>query len=198
VFKPLSLVLFAALAGCATTYRAQPVEVTRYHLGGLNERTSISVEPIAPSDVGFGYKLYADAVGAELARMGFVPSAPGSPSGYIAAVGFRRMSAGSFKEAPPVTIGLGGGSFSGGRRGGVGVGGDVGFGIGGKMREAYVSELWVQLRRRSDNTTLWEGKAQTRSVGGTAADNDQTQAERMAKALFKGFPGESGITTTVK
>jgi len=78
------------------------------------------------------------------------------------------------------------------------VGGDVGFGIGGKVRTLYTSELWVQLRRRSDNTTVWEGRATSDTVGGTAPDQPSVAAPRMAKALFKDFPGESGITITVK
>ena len=104
------------------------------------------------------------------------------------------MSRGSYRERPPVSIGLGGGSYGGGYRGGVGVGGGVSFGIGGKTRELYVSELSVQLRRRSDNSTVWEGRAITESVG----DQPVETAARLANALFKGFPGESGVTITVK
>lgn len=198
--KPLSIALLVALGACAPTYRPQPIDVTRYHLGAPLERTTVAVEPMANTD-SFGpeYQAYSDAVRAELERLGYVQSTSSTPSGYIAAVAFRRTSKGAFKEPPPVTIGVGGGSFSGGRRGGgVGVGGDVGFGIGGKVRELYQTELWVQLRRRSDNTTVWEGRAQSGSVGGTDPDQPAVAAARMAKALFKDFPGESGITITVK
>jgi hypothetical protein len=199
VKKLFGVAMLAALGACAPTYRPQPIDVTRYHLGQPMERTTVAIEPMANTD-SFGpeYQVYADAVRAELERLGYVQSVSGTPSGYIAAVAFRRTSKGAFKERPPVTIGLGGGSYSGGRRGGVGVGGDVGFGIGGKTRELYTSELWVQLRRRSDNTTVWEGRAQSDSVGGTAPDQPNVAAARMAKALFKDFPGESGITITVK
>ncbi|MDG2534626.1 DUF4136 domain-containing protein [Sphingomonas sp. HITSZ_GF] len=197
--KPLSIALLVALGACAPTYRPQPIDVTRYHLGAPMERTTVAIEPMANTD-SFGpeYQTYADAVRAELERLGYVQSVSSTPSGYIAAVAFRRVSKGAFKEPPPVTIGVGGGSFSGGRRGGVGVGGDVGFGIGGKTRELYQTELWVQLRRRSDNTTVWEGRAQTDNVSGTDPAQPAVAAARMAKALFKDFPGESGITITVK
>ena len=196
--KPLSIALLAALGACAPSYRPQPIDVTRYHLGAPIERTTVAVEPMANTD-SFGpeYQTYADAVRAELERLGYVQSVSSMPSGYIAAVGFRRTSKGAFKEPPPVSIGLGAGGFGGGRRGGVGVGGDVGFGIGGKTRELYQTELWVQLRRRSDNTTVWEGRAQSGSVSGTDPDQPGAAAARMAKALFKDFPGESGITITV-
>lgn len=197
--KPLSIALLVALGACAPTYRPQPIDVTRYHLGNPMERTTVAIEPMANTD-SFGpeYQTYSDAVRAELERLGYVQSVSSTPSGYIAAVAFRRVSKGAFKERPPVTIGIGGGSYSGGRRGGVGVGGDVGFGIGGKTRELYSTELWVQLRRRSDNTTVWEGRATTDNVSGTDPAQPAVAAARMAKALFKDFPGESGITITVK
>ena len=120
------------------------------------------------------------------------------PSGDLAAVGFTRATVGQFRDRPPVSIGLGGGSFSGGRRGGVGVGGGLSFGIGGKKRDVIAGELQVQLRRRSDNTVVWEGRAMTESVSGTAGSDPRDGAARLAEAMFKDFPGESGITTTVK
>ena len=200
--KPVSLALAGAallLAGCTTSYRAGPVEVTRYHLGQPMERTSVTVEPMTGAGpVSPEYQLYADAVAAELERQGYVRSLGGSPSGYIAAVSFTRAPRGSFRERPPVSIGLGGGGFDGGRRGGVGVGGGLNFGIGGKTRDVVGAELWVQLRRRSDNTTVWEGRAVTESVSGTTGSDPRDTAARLAKALFRDFPGESGVTITVK
>jgi hypothetical protein len=189
-----------ALGGCATGYRAAPVEVTRYHLGQPLERTSVTVEPMTGSGPASPeYQLYADAVAAELSAQGYVPAPSGTTSGYIAAVSFVRASRGSFREQPPVSIGLGGGSFSGGRRGGgVGVGGGLSFGIGGKRREVIGSQLWVQLRRRSNDSVIWEGRAEAEGVSGTAGGDPQVAAARLACALFKDFPGESGISTTVK
>ena len=199
MLKPLSIVLLAALGACAPSYRPQPIDVTRYHLGQPLERTTVSVEPMSSTDsISPEYQLYADAVRDELQRLGYVLSTSDMPSGYIAGVAFRRTSRGAFREQSPVSIGLGGGSYSGGRRGGVGLGGGLSFGLGGKTRELYVTELWVQLRRRSDNTTVWEGRAQTQSVSGTESGQPEATAARLARALFKGFPGESGVTITVK
>jgi hypothetical protein len=146
------------------------------------------------------YQVYADAVQAELERLGYVRAGTATDSGYIAGVSFTRISKGFVKDRPPVTIGLGGGSYSGGgRRGGtgLGLGGDVAFGIGGKTRELFTSELWVQLRRRANDSVIWEGRAQTQAAGVENAQPGQTAA-RLAAALFKDFPGESGVTITVK
>ena len=200
MFKPISLALIAAtaLAGCTTTARQGPIDVTRYHLGQPMERTSVSLEPMSGAvQVNPEYQTYADAVQTELERLGYVRATSSTDSAYIAGVSFTRTSKGFVKDRPPVTIGLGGGSFSGGRRGGVGLGGDVGFGIGGKTREVFGSELWVQLRRRAGNSVIWEGRAQTQGVGVENAQPAQTAA-RLASALFKDFPGESGVTITVK
>jgi hypothetical protein len=66
------------------------------------------------------------------------------------------------------------------------------FGIGGKTREVMATELTVQLRRRSDNTTVWEGRAVTESVSGKPGSDPRDQAaQRLANALFRDFPGES-------
>jgi hypothetical protein len=190
-----------ALAGCTTTARQGPIDVTRYHLGQPMERTSISFEPMSGAvQVNPEYQTYADAVQAELGRLGYVRAASSTDSAYIAGISFTRTSKGFVKDRPPVTIGLGGGSFSGGgRRGGtgVGLGGDVAFGIGGKTREVFGTELWVQLRRRANNSVIWEGRAQTQGAGVENAQPGQTAA-RLAGALFKDFPGESGVTITVK
>jgi len=199
VTKLMSLALLGAAAlvgGCTATMRDAPIDVTRYHLGQpLTERTTLAIEPMTgAAQISPEYQLYADAVRAELERLGYVQGSDTTQSGYIAAVSFNRVSRGTFRDRPPVSIGLGGGSYGGGRRGGVGLGGGVSFGIGGKTREVFGTELWVQLRRRSDNSTVWEGKAVTEAVG----DQPGVTAGRLANALFRGFPGESGVTITVK
>lgn len=202
MIKPLTLALTGAallVGGCTTGYRQRPVDVTRYHLGQPMERTSVAVEPMtSAATVSPEYQLYADAVATELSRLGYVSSNGVAPSGYIAGVSFTRSSRGSFREQSPVSIGLGGGGVSGGRRGGVGLGGGASFGIGGKTREVIASELWVQLRRRSDNTVVWEGRAVTEEISGKPGSDPRDSATRLATALFKAFPGESGVTTTVK
>jgi len=199
VTKLLSIAIVGAalLAGGCTTTRNAPVEVTRYHLGTLSERTGVAIEPASgAAQINPEFQLYADAVAAELQRLGFAPGATGS--GYIAAVSFNRTQLGSYREQPPVSIGLGGGGISGGRRSAVGLGGGLSFGIGGKTRQVIGSELAVQLRRRSDNTTVWEGRAVTEGISGKPGSDPRDAAARLAQALFRDFPGESGVTTTVK
>jgi hypothetical protein len=185
----------ALLSACATTGGgAGPVDVTRFHLGTPIARESVSVQSlngfagISPED-----QLYANAIAAELTPLGFAPTtASGAPSTLIAAFAYKRTSQGTVRKRPPVTIGIGGGSFGGN----VGVGGGASFGIGGGRAELIATELSVQIKRRTDNTIIWEGRAVTEALG--QGGEPGITAQRLAHALFKGFPGESGITITVK
>jgi len=200
--RNISLALAAAIAlgGCATTGGpgSGPTEVSRYHLGQPIAPGTVTVEPLNNGDAGGPeFALYAGAVSAELAKIGFTPAPVGTSSDYIAAVDFSRVSRGTIQTPPRFSIGLGGGSF-GGRRGGVGLGGGVSTGIGSKTRELLASQVSVALRRRSDGTVMWEGRAQRPGLSGREESQPAVTAGRLANALFRGFPGESGITTTVK
>ncbi|MGN7999065.1 DUF4136 domain-containing protein [Sphingomonas sp. 22176] len=199
----LRLALLATLpalaAGCTSTGGHPPIDVTRYHLSEPFERTTVSVVPMTGAmDVTPEFRAYADAVQAELNKLGYVPATSDRPAGYIASVSFTRTSRGVVREQSPVSVGLGGGSFGGNRGGGGGLGGSFSFGLGKrKTNEILVSQLWVQLRRRAGENVIWEGRAETTGVG--IKDNQPAAtAQRLAAALFKDFPGESGITTTVK
>lgn len=186
--------LSLAVAGCATTRADRGgTDVTRYHLGQPIEAGGVTIEPMANNTViGPEFRSYGDAVAIELARLGFPSAGDAAPPQYIAAVSFVRTSRGTVRTPPKFSIGIGGGSYGGG----VGLGGGVSTGIGGKTRDLLVSELAVQLRRRSDGTIVWEGRAQR---GGLSGPDDQPAAVagRLAAALFRGFPGESGITISV-
>lgn len=188
----------ALLSGCAANNGPGPVDVTRFHLGQPIAGSTVSVQPltgyagVSPED-----QVYVGAVSSAMVPLGFAPT-PGDATTYIAAVSYKHVSQGMVRKRPAVTIGLGAGSFSGGRRGGgVGVEGGGSFGIGGGHAELISTELNVQIKRRSDNSIVWEGHATTEGLSGPGAMS-ATTADRLAKALFKGFPGESGITITVK
>lgn len=192
---PLLALAALALTGCAATGAAGGgTDVTRYHLGQPVPAGDVAVEPLTGgATASLEYRAYADAVAAELARIGFAPGAEGSNSHYVAGVSFVRASRGTVRTPPKFSIGLGGGSYGGG----VGLGGGISTGIGSRTRELLVSELAVQLRRRSDGTVVWEGRAQRQGLSGRDEDQPAATAGRLANALFRGFPGESGITISV-
>jgi hypothetical protein len=199
------LVMAAALglAGCATTTTSGPVHVTRFHLGAPLERGTLTVEPMpggGPASLEF--KTYAAAVETQLLGQGYTSPTPDTPGQYLAVVGFTRTTEEGPPRPSPFSVGIGGGGFSGGGRhggGGVGIGGGVSFPIGkSRPRAVVATELSVQIRRRSDGTVIWEGRAQT-AANETAPDAQASAAAgKLAHALFLGFPGESGRSITVK
>ena len=54
--------------------------------------------------------------------------------------------------------------------------------------------MTMQIRRVSDNITVWEGRATTVAPGADA----MSAAPVLLQALIKGFPGPSGQSTTLK
>jgi hypothetical protein len=199
-FRPAFAAIGASLllAACASN-SVGPTQVTRFHLG----------QPIAPADIaieprpgagprGPEFETYAGIVASELTRLGFRPAANLAGSEMVAVVDVSRGGREGRPRGSGLSIGLGGGT-GGGYGGGLGVGGGISFPVGkARSGEIVGTMLSVQLKRRSDSTVIWEGRARTEARADTpAADPDQA-VRRLATALFQGFPGESGRTITVK
>ncbi|MDF0490900.1 hypothetical protein PX554_22475 [Sphingomonas sp. H39-1-10] len=191
-----------ALAGCATT-GGSPVQVTRFNIGEPLETGTLAVQPMpGGSPASLEFKTYAAAVQTEALKYGYGVPAAGEPGQFLAIVGFARTTE---EDGPAqrsgVSLGLGGGGFTGGRRsgGGVGLGGGISFPIGKpKQRYVILTELSVQIKRRSDSTVVWEGRARTATPETAAAAQADVTAHKLADALFRGFPGKSGSTITVR
>ena len=186
-FLPLGSLLL--LGACMTP--VAPVEVTRFHLGQVSERGTVAVEPVPGGPRGMEFGLYSEAVARELTRLGFAQVDAVGQSLYVAVLDMRTGARERSGGGSPVSIGIGGGT--GGY--GSGVGGGISFGLGGNRGGTMVStQLSVQLKRRSDQTVVWEGRAR-----GEAAERDAgALAQRLAMALFRDFPGESGRTISIK
>ncbi|GAA0324003.1 hypothetical protein GCM10009087_37870 [Sphingomonas oligophenolica] len=198
------LVALAAtgLAGCTTT-ESGPVHVTRYHLGAPLERGTVAVEPaVRGGPASLEFETYGNAVQSELLGQGYSAAAPNAPTQYLAVVSYTNTLREGPPKPPPFTIGIGGGGYSGGGYhggGGVGIGGGVSFPVGKRRsNDLVVTELAVQIRRRSDGTVIWEGRAQTEASEHAAAAQPGVAAAKLAHALFLGFPGESGRSITIK
>ena len=191
---PVILLAAASLAACTTTARERPTDVLRYHLGEPLERGTVVVQPAGDLLSG---QPFADAVARQLNTNGYIPAAPGGTVQFIATVEVRRTAQEGPPRRSPFSIGIGGGTFSGGRRGGgVGLGGSVGIPVGSsRPTELLGTELNVTIKRRVDQSPVWEGYA--RNIG-SRPEPDAAVADRLARALFTGFPGESGRTITVR
>lgn len=188
----LSALAAASLAGCAASI--PPVQVTRFHTNPQLSPGSAMIEPLGSSDSqGLEFRTYAAAVVRELTVLGITESR-GTGTPYVVTVGVSRATREELAGRSPVTIGIGGGSF--GRSSGISLG--TSFGLGkNRARAVIVTQMSVQIRRRADNLVLWEGRAETEASSRAPASQPSLAADKLATALFKGFPGESGRTVRV-
>jgi hypothetical protein len=191
-----AILLAASLAGCATTTGGGPggTEVTRFHLGQPIARGPIAIEAADPAATNTPeFRIYADIIGRELGRLGWtVVNTPGN-SEQVALVNVAQGSREAYKR-PPVTIGIGGGT--GGWHGGVG--GGASFGVGGGPRQVTGTLLEVRIKRRSDGTVFWEGRATTETPSASPESQPAAAVEKLASALFRDFPGDSGRTIRLR
>ncbi|MDB5668889.1 MAG: hypothetical protein JWL74_1839 [Alphaproteobacteria bacterium] len=58
--------------------------------------------------------------------------------------------------------------------------------------------LDVRIKRRSDGSVFWEGKAAGAGLAAGSAAERTAAVERLAEALFRDFPGESGRTIRIR
>lgn len=198
--KALLIGTALALAGCAS--QMPQTQVTRFHLGQPIAPGQVTVEPRDPTlakDLEF--QSYARIVQGEFSRLGFGLAPDLTKSELVAVTEVRRSWRPTGQtRGSSMSIGLGGGS-GGGWRGGtsVGLGGSVSFPIGQQREKMDVlTQLQIQLKRRSEGTVIWEGRAETVARDNSPAANPEAAVQRLASALFKDFPGRSGETITVK
>ena len=192
--RPLVLIApLALLGGCMAPIG--PVEVTRFHVPELapQARGSIAVEA-APGMDGASLELqaYQGAVAQELRRIGFAVQDKGGDQ--VAEVRLSRQTYRPDRARNPVSVGIGGSTGSYGSGLGVGIGLD----LSGPPPEVVETQLAVAIRDRKSGKVVWEGRAQF-TVRATAPQAQTALgAPKMAAALFRGFPGNSGETILVR
>lgn len=175
-----------------------PVEVTRFHAPGAAGLTqgTIVVEPAIGQDgASLEYRTYAAAVARELNRVGYSELvAGGSGSERVAVLNVERSTLQPGRAGSPVSVGLGGGTGSYG--GGVGLG--IGVDLSGPPPALIETRMAVTIRDRVSGETLWEGRASFSAKTSSPLAQTQLGAARMAEALFRGYPGQSGETILVQ
>jgi hypothetical protein len=195
-FRSCALVLAASVAACTSTGGVRrDVEVTRFHLGQPVASGQIAIEPFEPGgENSLEFQTYAAAVERQLTRLGWTVVRTVGQSEQVALVDMSQGTRESLGRRNPVTVGIGG--TTGGW--GSGVGGGISVGLGGRPRALVMNQLEVRIMRRSDGTSFWEGRA----IGEARADRPEAQpafaVERLAEALFQGFPGNSAQTIRVR
>ena len=213
--RPIALLavplLASLVAGCMTP--VAPVEVTRFHrieatqalapgryrivqpdMPVVNEPTL----PVGGTAPGLEWQTYAAAVSRQLDLLGFRAArmSDSVAEEYVVTLSVDQASSEIHRESP-VNVGLGGSTGSYGSGLGVGVGINLNSLFGGGSGTMVDTRMAVRITRTGDSLPLWEGRAQTQARVGAPAAQPGLNADKLATALFRGFPGRSGETITV-
>lgn len=189
--------LFAAtLSACTASTYSGPVEVTRFVAqkpGALGEGTIALSFPEEMSNER-ARAAFAEAVAAELTRLGYTVSNVAPMGSQTAAIRTSRNPLAVASSRGPVNVGIGG--QTGGYGSGVGVG--IGIDLGGNSSgPSALTELSVRISD-ADGKSLWEGRAQqATSINSPYSDVDASAAT-LARALFRDFPGGNGETVIIE
>lgn len=191
------LATLALLGACATT-PPTGINVTRFHMGGPIAKGTVAVIPANPAMAGnLEFQTYAELVSDQLRIIGFVPVPKLTTAEYVATMNYSQTAQAVSRNAPAtVGVGIGGASFGGG--GGVSMGTGVQVPVGGGTNTVVTTQLAVDIKRRSDQTVIWQGSATSQAMGNTPNAAMGNAMPGLVKALFGSFPGQSGSTVTVR
>ena len=187
------IALSTVLAGCVAP--VGPVEVTRFHVTDTSPlgRGTISVEPAAGNNAdSLEWRSYQAAVAQQLVRIGYIETAPGAGA-QVAHLRWSRQIYRPDRARGPVSVGVGGSTGSYGS--GIGLG--IGIDLSGRPPEQSATEIGIVIRDRASGTALWEGRASYAVKANSPLAQTGLAAPKMAAALFRNFPGQSGETITV-
>lgn len=194
LFAPV-MIAALALAGCVAP--TGPVEVTRFHAADISAlgKGTIAVEPAPGQDgASLEWKTYQAAVQRQLTLLGYVEAPAGAISGQVAELRLGRSTYRPERAGSPLSVGVGGSTGSYGS--GLGVG--IGINLSPRPAEQVETMLGVMIKDRTSKQTLWEGRASFTVRASSPLADTALGAAKMAEALFKGFPGQSGETIAVK
>ncbi len=194
---PIALGIAAALTLAACTTPPGPVEVTRFvapdRVAQLGQGT-IFVETAAGIEAdSLALAPYKAAVASQLRGLGYSESdRPGA--GQVAEVALERYVIGSGGRRNPVSVGVGGSTGSYGS--GVGVG--IGINLGGGEKNRIGTLLAVTIRDKASGQSIWEGRADFQPPENSPLARGSANAQTVASALFRDFPGNNGETIEVE
>ncbi|TFU03593.1 DUF4136 domain-containing protein [Polymorphobacter arshaanensis] len=185
------------LAGCTTGPTG--TNVTRFHMGTPIAKGSIFIEPKDPSKANdLEFRTYAATVSNELAAIGFTPVPTLLSAEYVGILSYGQTFQAVTRNSPvSVGFGVGGASFGSGG-GGVGVSSGVNVPVGGGTNVIAINQLGLQIKRRSEQTVIWEGTAVSQGTSGTPEATLGGAVPGLARNLLRDFPGPAGKTVNYK
>ena len=191
----LGLGAVLALGACATP--PGPVEVTRFvapeSLSQLGNGPIFVESMTGAGGDSLALAPYKAAVADELKRLGYSESDRAGAS-QVAQVSVERYVLAAGGKRSPVSVGFGGSTGSYGS--GVGVG--IGINLGGGEKDRLGTTLTVRITDKATQASLWEGRADFQPPEDSPLARTQANAQTVASALFREFPGNNGETIEVK
>jgi hypothetical protein len=196
------------LSACATGLQTK---VSRYQVMPAPQGQSFVVVPMLAADMGgLEFSRYAEQVAQRMQAQGYTRAASIDQATMVVRLGYGVDDGHTEVVSDPFYGGYGFGRYGGWGRYGFGggwgrgyswgwddpfwYGGYGGYG-GGSIRSYtyYVSQLDLDIRRKADNASLFEGKAKARS----RTDELARVVPSLVDAMFTGFPGTSGETIKI-
>lgn len=195
------------LSACATGF---PAKVSRYQAMPAPQGQSFVVVPADARDMGgLEFSRYADMVAAGMQAQGYTRAASIDQATMVVQLGYGvDQGRTEYVEDPfyysrrydPYWAGYYGRPYYSryGRRSAFYYGWEDPFWFSPWDRSvrsytSYKSELTMNIRRKTDNASLFEGRAQARSTD----DNLARIVPNLVEAMFTGFPGRSGETVRI-
>lgn len=197
----------AALSGCATGF---PAQVSRYQAMPAPQGQSFVVVPMDSRQTGgLEFSRYAAMVAQGLQAQGYVPAASIGTATMVVNLGYGVDGGRTEIVSHGGYGGFGAYGYGGFGRPYYSRWGYYGarspfyygwnspfYGFGDESISSYVvytSFLDLDIRRKADNASLFEGHAKGRSRN----DNLGTLVPNLIEAMFTGFPGRSGETVRI-
>jgi hypothetical protein len=159
------------------------MEVARFHLGEPVARAQIAIEPFDRADSNSpDFPAVSAAVERELTRLGWTVVRTIGQSEQVVLIDITQGSREAIAGATAARIGRNLAPTA----------------QTGSSAGIVATLLEVGIKRRSDGTVFWEGRAIGEARTGSAQAAPGAAAGRLAAALFRDFPGESGRTIRIR
>lgn len=185
------------LSACATGFTSK---VSRYQVMPGPQGQSFVVVPLDPNNIGgIEFSGYAELVAQRMQALGYTRAPSANQATMLVKLGYNVDNGHNEVVSDPFYGGYGRyGGFGGWGRGYYWGWNDpfwyAPYGSNYiRSYTYYVSELDLDIRRKVDNASLFEGKAKARS----RTDELKKLVPSLVDAMFTGFPGTSGETVKI-